>query len=88
MAWVRGKARPRVARELGLGVAVLPSPAAAMAADDFVEQTRLLAALARSPCALELTGKSHLYWRRMENACWRSRSVQQQQRTPQTLALG
>jgi len=55
---------------------IAPMP---ISVDDFLEQARLLAALARSPCSLEVTGKSNLYWRRMENACWRSRSIPQTQ---------
>ena len=39
------------------------------------EELQLLAALARSPAALKLTGKGQLHWRRLENAAWRATAV-------------
>ena len=53
-------------------------------ADEWLEQLKLLAALARSPCTLAITGKGQQYWQRMENACWRSHSLRQHQRPRST----
>ena len=43
------------------------------------EQLCLLSVLSRSRCALDVTGRDQAHWRRLENACLRTRTMQRSQ---------